>query len=71
MTTTDIHPVPFALTLALTPNMTYEQEMKEMYAKTAGRSHSSKMTMEVMIEITMAFESVCATARVTVKLESG
>jgi hypothetical protein len=34
-----------------------------MYAKTAGSSHPSKMTMTVIIEICMAYESVWATSR--------
>ncbi len=61
--TTDIDTNPAALVFALTATMTYEDSVKKMYSKTAGSALPSKMTMHAMIVITMAFESVCATAR--------
>jgi predicted TPR repeat methyltransferase len=47
----------------ITPTMTYEETLKEMYVKTTGNSHPSKVTMTDIIEICMTYESVYATSR--------
>jgi hypothetical protein len=53
MTTTVDTTNTVPLAFALTPIMTYEDSIKKMYSKTGGSVHPSKMTMQVMIVITV------------------
>jgi hypothetical protein len=63
MTTNDgISPIA-PLRFNITSDMTSSQATTEMYSKTASSSHSSKLIMQAMIMIAIAYENVCSAAR--------
>jgi hypothetical protein len=51
------------IVFAITADMTSDEAIKEMHSKTACSAHPSKLIMQAMIVIAMAYENVCSTAR--------
>jgi hypothetical protein len=64
MATTDgISSITAPLFFPITPDMTSSQATTEMYSKEASSAHSSKLIMQAMIMITIAYENVSSVAR--------
>ena len=63
MSTDDRISIIAPILFAIRPDMTSSQATTEMYSKTVTSSHSSKLIMQAMIMITIAYENVCSAAR--------
>ena len=48
------------------PDMNHEDMLKEMHLKAHTCALSSKLTMQAIICVTMAYEAICSTARASV-----
>jgi len=54
---------PSDLAFQFKPNMNHEDMLKEMHTKAHTCALSSKLTMQAIICVTMAYEAICSTAR--------
>jgi hypothetical protein len=57
---------PSDLAFQFKPNMNHEDMLKEMHTKAHTCALSSKLTMQAIICVTMAYEAICSTARASV-----
>jgi hypothetical protein len=54
---------PSDLAFQFKPNMNHEDMLKEMHTKAHTCALSSKLTMQAIICVTLAYEAICSTAR--------
>ncbi len=52
-----------AVVFALTPLMSSDEALKEMYAQIAGITLVNKATMQAILVVVMSYERICSTAR--------
>ena len=60
---TNVDVIVSQIVLTINAGMTSEEAIKEIHTKTAFSVHPSKLIMQVMIVITMTYETVCSTTR--------